>query len=334
MVQVTPVARTQTQLRTLPWPRNVWRAAGPTTIDSMTPIPTRLRCHAVLLAVIALLLFGSIASARAESRYFRSSDGVRLHYLEVGQGQTIVFVPGWTMPAKIWEPQIRHFANSYRVIAFDPRGQGESEIARDGYTIDRRARDIAELLEQVGAPVVLVGWSLGVLESLEYVNLVGTDRLMGLVLVDNSIGEEPPPVSDPTFLKRLRENRTATTERFVRGMFRTPQSDMFLRQLMTSARGMPLEASVALLSYPYPRQHWKELAYRTDKPVLYVVSERFRGQAENFKKNRPEGHIEIFEKAGHALFVDEAERFNQVLGDFLVNDVRPPITENNKSKTQ
>jgi microsomal epoxide hydrolase len=285
----------------------------------------RLRHSAIFLFLFVLsFLIATDTSARTEavSRYFRSSDGVRLHYLEVGQGPTLVFVPGWTMPAEIWEPQLRHFAKSFRVIAFDPRGQGKSDIARAGYTAERRARDIAELIGRLGEPVVLVSWSLGVLDSLAYVELAGTERLRALVLVDNSIGEEPPPVTDPTFLKRLRENRLATTERFVRGMYRTPQSEPYLRRIIAYSLRVPLDASVALLSYPYPRERWKEIVYRTHRPILYAVNTRFRGQAENLKKNRPDVWTEVFENAGHALFVDESERFNRLLEEFLLKEVR------------
>ncbi|HLF23207.1 MAG TPA: hypothetical protein VI565_04725, partial [Burkholderiales bacterium] len=157
---------------------------------------------------------------------------------------------------------------------------------------------------------------------LAYVELAGTGRLRALVLVDNSIGEEPPPVTDPTFLKRLRENRIATTERFVRGMYRTPQREPYLRRVVAHSLRVPLDASIALLSYPYPRERWKEIVYRTDRPILYAVNTRFRGQAENLKKNRPEVWTEVFENAGHALFVDESERFNRLLEDFLLKEVR------------
>jgi non-heme chloroperoxidase len=36
------------------------------------------------------------------SHHFLTSDGVKLHYLEAGSGPSMVFVPGWTMPAWIW----------------------------------------------------------------------------------------------------------------------------------------------------------------------------------------------------------------------------------------
>jgi non-heme chloroperoxidase len=275
-------------------------------------------CRIAILFCI-LLLVASAVSARTDvaDKYFSASDGVRLHYLEAGQGTTLVFVPGWTMPAHIWQSQIDHFAKRHRVIAFDPRGHGKSSVPREGYIVERRARDIGELLGELNEPVVLVGWSLGVLESLAYVELAGTERVRALVLVDNSIGEEPPPSFDPTFVSRLKQNRKVTTERFVRNMYRTPQPETYLRQIIDSALRVPTDAAVALLSYPYPRERWKKIVYTADRPILYAVSTRFSGQAQNLKKNHPKAQIEIFDNAGHALFVDESERFNRVLEQFI-----------------
>lgn len=252
-------------------------------------------------------------------RYFHSSDGVRLHYWEAGGGDlTLVFVPGWTMPAEIWKPQIDRFAGTHRVIAFDPRGQGASAIPRDGYRVERRARDIAELLDELGPrPVVLIGWSLGVLESIALVKFHNTRRIQALVLVDNSIGEEPPPKFDPSFLPRLKKDRVKTMNAFVRGMYHRAQPESYYQRIVEASLQAPLDGAVALLSYPYPREFWKNVLYATDLPLLYVVTERFRGQGENLKKHRPEAWVEVFPRAGHALFVDEPERFNQLLEDFL-----------------
>jgi microsomal epoxide hydrolase len=280
--------------------------------------------RALIASAVALCLLpvSAGASAGTVSRYFNSSDGVQLHYLEAGQGRTLVFVPGWTMPAEIWRPQIEHFSSRYRVIAFDPRGQGRSAIPKSGYTAERRALDIKELLECFpGESVVLIGWSLGVLESLAYVRAHGEARLSALVLVDNSIGEEPPPGSDPTFFERLRKNRTATVEKFVRGMYKTPQTSAYLKNISAQAQRMPLDASIALLSYPFPREFWRETVYGVHQPVLYAVSARFRGQAQNLERKHPQARIAVFDGAGHALFVDEAPRFNKLLDDFLAREV-------------
>lgn len=258
------------------------------------------------------------ADAALTSRFFTTSDGVRLHYLEGGKGRVLAFVPGWTMPAEIWRAQLKDLQGKFHVVALDPRGQGESQVPAVGYEAKRRATDIKEWLDAVGADrVVLVAWSLGVLESLTYVKLFGPDRLQALVLVDNSIGEEPPPVSDPTLFARLRQDRSTAVMRLIKGMHRRPQTESYYQRLLAFALKTPLEASIALLSYPYPRQFWKEVVYQIERPLLYVVSPRFEEQARNLKKGRPNVRIEVFQDAGHALFVDEPKRFNRLLEDFI-----------------
>ena len=243
------------------------------------------------------------------SRSFASSDGVRLHYLEAGPAQaahTIVFVPGWTMPAWIWAAQIQAFSHIYHVIAFDPRGQ-----------------DIAELIARVSAtPVVVAGWSLGVLDTLAYVHTHGDGRIAGLVLVDNSVGEEPapgprkpqkaPPVSHAMFMAR-----------FVRSMFRTPQTSDYLQRLTEDAMRLPQGYAAQLLNYPVPRTYWREAVYATDKPVLYVVRPWLSGQARNLARHHPDAETAVFADAGHALFVDEAQRFDALMDDFLRRQVWP-----------
>jgi microsomal epoxide hydrolase len=76
---------------------------------------------------------------------------------------------------------------------------------------------------------------------------------------------------------------------------------------------MPLEKSIALLSYPFPRTHWKQIVYGFNKPLLYVVTPQFAAQAQNLRRNRPGTKVEIFKAAGHTLFVDEPTRFNALV---------------------
>lgn len=264
------------------------------------------------------MIWCTTADAEISNRFFVTSDGVRLHYLEAGEGRTLVFIPGWTMPAEIWEPQIHYFSSKFHVVALDPRSQGESEIAKGGHEPKRRAEDIKELIDTLKVDsVTMVGWSLGVLEALAYINFFGPDHIDAIILVDNSIGEDPPPPKDPTFLDRLKKDRAGTVERFVRGMYKRPQSEEYYQRIIAQALKTPLEVSITLLKYPYPREFWKEIVYKTDKSILYIVSPRLKGQAENLKKKKPEVSIDIFEQAGHALFVDEPDRFNRLLEEFI-----------------
>ena len=266
-----------------------------------------------------------VEAPTVQSRRFVSSDGVQLHYLEAGPrtAHTIVFVPGWAMPAWIFAPQIEAFSHTYHVIAFDPRGQGQSEIAADGYEPIRRGQDIAELVARLGpAPIVVVGWSLGVLDTLAYVHTHGDARLAGLVLIDNSVGEEPAPRPGKPHRGPVLPHAVFMAH-FVRSMFRTPQSSDYLQQLTEAAMRLPEPDAVKLLNYPVPRTYWREAIYATRKPVLYVVRPWLAGQAENLARHHPDAETAIFADAGHALFVDDAQRFDALMDAFLRRQVWP-----------
>lgn len=267
-----------------------------------------------------------LASGNLLDRWFTSSDGVRLHYTEGGRAEpalaTLVFVPGWTMPGWIWQAQLAHFAQRHRVIAFDPRGQGQSAIAVGGYDHQRRAADIAELLAAARCEnVVLVGWSLGVLESLRYLSDARTaaapSPVRGLVLVDNSVGEGEAPAGNPTFFTRLRQQRQKTVRGFVHGMFKRPAPQAWLDDLVAASLRMPLKPSMDLLRQATPREFWRETLYALDMPVLYAYTPRFAGQADLVKQRKPSVDTRLFSASGHALFVDDAEGFNQDLERFV-----------------
>jgi microsomal epoxide hydrolase len=271
------------------------------------------------LAILAGLTAPKAARALPRSRFFVSSDGVRLHYLDDGSGQAIIFVPGWDMPGWIWQQQLDAFAPLFRVVAFDPRSQGESEIARSGHEPVRRAQDIAELMAQLDVTqAVLVGWSLGVLDVLAYIHTHGDAKVAGLVLVDNSVGEEPPPVTKISGSPGSRPTtRASAMAAFVRRMFVTPQSDAYLNRLTQAALRTPPDISAKLLSYPEPRTYWREAIYSTARPVLYVVRPGFAGQAANLAAKRPNTQTAIVTDAGHAMFVDRPAEFNQLMYGFI-----------------
>ena len=117
--------------------------------------------NASLLALACVLAPASGASAQetktptTKSGFVTTPDGINIHYIEAGQAKTmgtfrigggppksgdvaagsvaisdikqepaILFVPGWTMPAEIWENQIAYFAKTHRVVAMDPAVRG------------------------------------------------------------------------------------------------------------------------------------------------------------------------------------------------------------------
>jgi microsomal epoxide hydrolase len=274
-----------------------------------------------LLGIVLLIMTTDGAAAATNRRSFKTSDGVQLSFLEAGAEQgdkkksTIALITGWSMPGAIWRGQLDVFGRGYHTLAIDPRGQGESEVPPAGYTAERRATDLKEFLEP-HSNVLLIGWSLGAIESLQYIHMFGASRLAGLVLVDSSVGEEPAPSPGGTFKQQLREDRDKALNGFVRAIFARPRSEKEYAELRGGAKRMALEDSLALLDYPFERSHWRGIARGFQKPLLYIVTPQFEAQATNLRKNRPATQVEVFRNAGHALFVDEPARFDALIEKF------------------
>jgi microsomal epoxide hydrolase len=269
-------------------------------------------------------LFPSLGlTAPVQHHTFTTSDGVRLHYIEAGRGnKTLVLIPGWLMPAAVFEKQFAALSKSYRVLALDPRSQGLSEVTTLSHAPKRRIQDIDEFLKAAQVrDFVLAGWSLGVLESLDFVANYKPKGLRGLILIDNSVGEGKPPagrrsnfaqtMNDP--VKREQYMRT-----FSQDIYRKPPPPLLAQAVLESALQAAPDVAIQLLNQPYPRTYWSETLQKQQIPVLYAIRPWLKEQGEALQKKRARDliTIEMFDKAGHALFVDEAESFNQAVLKF------------------
>src|SRR5687768_14990891 len=71
---------------------------------------------------------------------FIERGGVKVFWESYGQGeQTIVFLPTWTLVhSRVWKAQIAYFARHFRVICFDPRGNGRSDRPQEASAYSER----------------------------------------------------------------------------------------------------------------------------------------------------------------------------------------------------
>jgi pimeloyl-ACP methyl ester carboxylesterase len=94
---------------------------------------------------------------------FADVNGVKLHYLEGGEGRrTIVLIPGWPQTWYVWRKIMPELAKSYRVIAVDTRGMGDSSRPETGYDTQTAADDISAWLSKLGvASYSVVGHDVG-----------------------------------------------------------------------------------------------------------------------------------------------------------------------------
>ncbi|MGW7685186.1 3-oxoadipate enol-lactonase [Kribbella sp. NPDC054772] len=93
---------------------------------------------------------------------------MRLNYVETGPGDAPVVLLGSSLGAdhSMWAPQVDVLAQRFRVIAFDHRGHGASEVPEGPYTIEDLGQDVVELLntlmiEQASYVGISLGGSVG-----------------------------------------------------------------------------------------------------------------------------------------------------------------------------
>lgn len=287
--------------------------------------------------IAALLAFTSLASAgdpAINSEGFKNgvvtaSDGVRLHYLESGNGPAILFVPGWTGTAEFWAPQMRLLSASYRVVALDPRSQGDSEKTDEGNYTERRARDIHEVVGRLNlSPVVLVAWSRAVPESMSLIEQFGSAKIRAMVLVDGTLVRELTPESARRFHNETRAmliDRKKYVSKQVPGMFSRPHSQDLYDSIGKANLKTPTSIAVALQADGLERDSRPALK-QLDKPAMFVnrSGPAAVALAATVRKELPSARIEVMEGVGHTLFLDDSERFNSILQDFLRSISKAP----------
>lgn len=276
----------------------------------------------LVLAPCFLALSAFAANSGAKDGFFKTSDGVQLHYLEAGSGPAIVFEPGWSMPAWIWETQLRDLSAHYHIIAIDPRSQGESDKSVGNNSTERRAQDIHELLDHLNlGPAVLVGWSLGVPEIVTYAEQYGGAQVRAYVFVDGVLWDKRNEQFVDTMLgvyKQVQNNRSTFTAAFVRSMYKKPRSDDYYDRLTKAVLKMPTDSAIAASISSMSRADYRPAIAKLDRPVMVMCEAALKPLAADLVvANVPGTRVELFEDAGHALFVDAADRFNKTLADFV-----------------
>ncbi len=107
--------------------------------------------------------------------YVTADDGTRLAAYEEGNpsGPPIVFVHGWPDSHVLWDSVVAELRHDYRVIRYDSRGAGASEVPKSpsAYAVEQLADDFAAVAAAMSPdrPVHVVGHDWGAATVWEYV---------------------------------------------------------------------------------------------------------------------------------------------------------------------
>src|SRR5207248_1740255 len=82
---------------------------------------------------------------------YAEANGVKLHYVEGGQGQrTVVLLPGWPQTWYAWRKIMTELGKTHHVVAVDLRGMGDSDRPDSGYDTKTASQDVSALMEKLG----------------------------------------------------------------------------------------------------------------------------------------------------------------------------------------
>jgi pimeloyl-ACP methyl ester carboxylesterase len=86
----------------------------------------------------------------AITHHIKKVDGVSWHWAEAGEGDVVVLLHGIPESWTCWKHQIPTLAQSFRVLAFDLKGYGQSDKRDGDYTVTNVARELIALLDSIG----------------------------------------------------------------------------------------------------------------------------------------------------------------------------------------
>lgn len=120
---------------------------------------------------------------------FIQVNGIHTYYETVGEGEPLVLLHNDAMSLEVWRRLLPHLAAGRRIIAYDRRGHGKSEVppAEAPYTVEALAEDLRGLLDGLGIEVAdLFGCSGGATTALAFA-LAHPERARRLILAEPPI---------------------------------------------------------------------------------------------------------------------------------------------------
>ena len=260
-------------------------------------------------------------------------NGVRLYYEEVGEGEPLVFSHEYAGDYRSWGPQVRAFARRFRVITYSHRGYLPSSVPADpaAYSQEQLVEDLRGLLDHLGiARANLCGLSMGGYVTLAF-SLTYPERCRSAVLAGCGTGSDDPATFRAEGLRIIEAIRTEGIAAFADRYARGPQRVQFLRKDpagWAEFRDRLAEHSSegqALIFDNVQRKRrtvydWAERMRASTVPTLIVTGDEDEGCLRPglfMKAQIPGAGLAMLPMTGHTINLEEPERFNALVLDFL-----------------
>lgn len=261
-------------------------------------------------------------------------NGIKLYYEEAGSGTPLVFVHEFAGDYRSWEAQVRFFGARYRAVTFSARGYLPSDVPDDpaAYGQDQQVEDLRALLDTLGIEQAhICGLSMGSYTTLLF-GLAHPQRARSLTIAGSGYGSGGNRAEFHAGVVRLSErmlaegigavaeNYTLSPTR-VQLQNKNPRGwEEFRRQFDEhSSKGSALTLANVQAKRPSILDLTAQLK-TLQVPVLVMLGDEDDPGMEGslfMKRTIPRCALEVFPRCGHALNLEEPERFNASLLSFI-----------------
>jgi len=290
------------------------------TLKIMNHKPVAIKLGDLLLFSIIILSFLVFISCKKEPNHRASSfDGVEISFDKQGKGSpAIVFVHGWSNNRSVWDEQMAHFSNKYKIIAIDLGGHGQSGDDRNVWTMSSYGEDIIAVINHLKLKkVILVGFSMGgpvVIEAAKK----APEKIAGLVLVDNlhniemKYSEEMIKITDSIFSDLI---SYPTNEKLINlGFYKNNPEKSFLRVMAMLKDGQrPGWQGSFFEMFKWINEDLTTSLIEIHSPVISINSNSQPTNIEAFQKYIPSFKVHVMSDVGHLVFWDAPGEFNNLL---------------------
>ena len=254
-------------------------------------------------------------------------NGVELHYEFHGpeDGELLILNNGVFMSTAAWAFQLPELAMRYRVLAYDMRGQGQSEHPESEYSLELHAQDLVALMDALGlAKAHMVGTSYGGELNL-LMGIHHPERCQSLVIIA-SVSH-----SDPLLVAMIERWRLAARLNDGPAFFRLIYADVYSEAFLASRPDLiPMaEQRYSLLDLPaagrliesFQRFNVTADLGRISVPTCLVAAEldllKPPKYAELMHRAIPGSEYHLIPGAGHVVVIEKAGEVNTIILGFL-----------------
>ncbi|MFW0754383.1 alpha/beta fold hydrolase [Pseudomonas sp. H11T01] len=251
-------------------------------------------------------------------------EGCTLHYEEYGHGEPVLLLHGLGSSALDWEDQIPVLAARYRVIVPDARGHGRSDKPRERYSIAGFSADVIALIEYLNlGPAHVIGLSMGGMIGFQLA--VDQPQMLKSLCIVNSAPQVKLQTPDEywQWFKRWSLMRVVSMSAIgtALGAKLFPKPEQAALRSKIAQRWAKNDKRAYLASFD-AIIGWgvQERLSRVTCPTLIVSADRDYTPValkEAYVKLLPNARLVVIADSRHATPLDQPERFNQTLLEFL-----------------